>query len=252
MNLPNYHFKYGFTKSEFLWEVSSEIAEDRDNGTKLQEVSIPVINDPDNPQSVQKKFMKYCFDAVPSEGHTAQSIVTKFPMSTGFIVSDHMIKQNRVLKLKVVASNMVNNELWELISYAGDTIAGSVLDFKYATLIGSATSLVRTTFESANRVSYAFDLFNKLMAQGTRLYVNTILGPYSNCVVTSIEVVQDKETSAILAAEITLEELQVVNQTTQDKAVMKQLSDDVDYSKFIKLAISTGVFLSGRLLNKLI
>ena len=59
-----------------------------------------------------ESFNSFKFDAMVKEDHEANAIVTKFPVSSGFIVSDHVIKQNRILKLTAVAVNMQNSTIW--------------------------------------------------------------------------------------------------------------------------------------------
>jgi len=235
------NFNYGLAPSIILWEKAASTAGEYVD-SESQPVDVPVINDPANPKASYRNFMLFKFDAVPSEGHTAQSIVTKFPMSNGFIVSDHRIIQNRILKLRVVASNMINNTLWEASLAGGITAAADVLDLPLLGLIGNTAALVQTAFESEDRVQSAFKLFSQFMSEGTRLYVNTILGAYSNCVVTGIETIQDKDTSTVFAAEIMMEELQVTSASNTDMAVNKVLENETDYSKFIKLGMSVGLF----------
>lgn len=244
-------FSYGLAKSIIVWEKESSTAV-ATSDTESSSIDVAGINDPNSPKANYKNFMMFMCDAVPSEGHTAQSVVTKFPMSNGFIVSDHMIKQNRILKLRILVSNMVNNTLWEASLAGGISATADVLGLPILGLIGEAAALVQTSFESEDRVQSAFRMFNQFMAEGTRLYVNTILGPYSNCVVTGIETIQDKDTATVMAAEIILEELQVTSVSKQDIAVSTVLANDTDYSKFIKMGMSIGLFASGRLISKVL
>lgn len=45
------------------------------------------------------------FDGVISEGISGESIVTSYPVDSGFLVSDHTIRQNRLIKLDTLTSN---------------------------------------------------------------------------------------------------------------------------------------------------
>jgi hypothetical protein len=47
------------------------------------------------------------FHAVISEGHQASSQVTKFPVQTGFVISNNTIRQNRQVDLKGIVTNTV-------------------------------------------------------------------------------------------------------------------------------------------------
>lgn len=244
------NFNYGLSPTFFMWEkTSTDITNSPDENN--QPFNVTDINDPNNSDISYKNYSIFSFDAVPSEGHTAQSVVTKFPMSNGFVVSDHMIKQNRILKLKVVSANMVNNRLWEATLSGAILAAGDVVGMPIIGLIGNAVALVQTSFESQDRVKNAYKLFNEFMSKGTRLYVNTILGAYANCVVTAIETIQDKDTSTIMAAEIILEELQIANPSLKDTSVRTILENETDYSKFIKMGASIGLFELNRVLGNL-
>ena len=45
------------------------------------------------------------FDGVISEGLSGESIVTSYPVDSGFMVSDHTIRQNRLIRLDTITSN---------------------------------------------------------------------------------------------------------------------------------------------------
>lgn len=47
------------------------------------------------------------FHAIVEEDHEASSIVTSYPIQTGFNVSDHAIKKNRIVKLKGMFTNLI-------------------------------------------------------------------------------------------------------------------------------------------------
>ncbi|MDK9366444.1 phage baseplate protein [Lelliottia wanjuensis] len=243
------HFNYGLAPSMILWEKDSIIVSDKQDSSSLKGLS-SLLPDPDDYSDEYKNYNIYRFDAVVSEEHTDQSSITKFPMSNGFIVSDHTIKQNRQLKLKVVTANMVNSTLWEASIPGAILAAGDVVGMPIIGLIGNAAALVQTSFESDNRVQYAYKLLNSFLSNGTRLYVNTILGAYSNCVVTGITTMQDKDTSSILSAEIYLEELQVVDESKESKEIRVKLEAETDYSKFIKLGSSVGLFELNKVIGK--
>ena len=43
------------------------------------------------------------FDSIVSEAHEVSNKVTEFPVDTGFVVSDHVIRKNRVLTMDIVS-----------------------------------------------------------------------------------------------------------------------------------------------------
>jgi hypothetical protein len=238
-------FNYGLNPSLIMWEA--EEGGTYDNPDVEDETSGDnSVKDPADAASSAKTFHTYKFDAVAREEHSAMAEITKLPVSSGFIVSDHSIKRNRVLKLAVCTANMVNETLWVGTVAGAIGAVGDVASIPLLSLVGSATALAQTMFETEDRVANAYKLFSQLMADGTRLYVNTILGPYSNCVVTGIEVVQDSNTSTIFAAEITMEELQVVEPSETDLAARSILTNQTDYSQFVSIAESYGLYFLGQ------
>ena len=123
------------------------------------------------------------FDAIVSEGHSIDNIITEFPVDSGFIVSDHVIRRNRTLLMEVVS-----------VRHA----------FKDRQNINAMTS------GSDNKPSDDFHILTELVQKGARCNVITILGIYTNCVVTSFKTKQDVNTSTILKANLVLKELNVV------------------------------------------
>lgn len=237
-------FNFGFTPSIMMWEAgSSETTPDDSDGMDgldpIGDDDLSGIVDTSITGTSTSSFMFFKFDGVPSEGHTSQSIITKFPMSNGFVVSDHMIKQNRILKLHVIAANMQNSILWSAANAVTDGVLADAMPI--IGLIGSAGDLLSSAFTTDDRVASTFKLLNNLMAKGTRVHISTILGPYINCVITGIEVVQDKDTSAILSGEIILEELQVVGEDSTTSNIRSYMQTDTDYSRFMKVGTSIGM-----------
>ncbi|MBI0275404.1 hypothetical protein I6H07_06090 [Hafnia alvei] len=236
-------FNYGPKPAIIMWQASTDSTPDADDFT-VGDAPITSLTDPAE-QKTNTQFYAYKFDATVSEKHHASATVTKFPVSNGFIVSDHLIKNNRVLTLKVVATNMVNDETWLMSVDGMAVISGAIFASPIGSLVGSAAALVQTSFETADRIASAYQKFLGFMSNGTKLYINTILGTYTNCIVTDIQTEQDKDTSSIFAALITLEELQV-SDPSNDAAAMAAVQDMqemTDYSKFVKIAESVGLGL---------
>lgn len=194
---------------------------------------------------VPESFSSFKFDAVMSEEHEANSIVTKFPVSSGFVVSDHVINQNRVLKLTAAAVNMQNSAMWTASIQGLSVATGAIFNNPIIPILGGAVGAVASAFETSDRIQSTYKLFNTFRVTGQKLYISTILGPYLNCVVTSIRTKHDKMTSAMLAVEIVFEELQVIGEdelATEARTAMASMSD---YSEFAKIAQSLGIGVLG-------
>lgn len=234
-------FSYGHNPSVIMWS-NGPVAQKEDEGlfgkafggiAKAMESLVTT----DAPES----FNSFKFDAMVSEEHDAQATVTKFPVSSGFLVSDHVIKQNRVLKLTAVASNMQNSAMWTASIQGLSVATGAIFNNPIIPILGSAAGAVASAFETSNRIQSTYELFNGFRANGTKLYISTIVGPYLNCVVTGIRTKTDKMTSAILAVEITVEELQVIGEDTLAIEARKAMQSMTDYSEFAKIAQSAGI-----------
>lgn len=122
------------------------------------------------------------FDSIISEGHEVENKVTEFPIDSGFVVSDHVIRKNRVLVMEVVSVRH---------AFEGRQRDG-------------------ITSGKANKIKEDFDLLTEMVQKGLRCNVVTILGAYTNCVVTKFKTQQDVSTSTILKASIVLREMNVV------------------------------------------
>lgn len=234
-------FSYGHNPSVIMWS-NGPVAQKEDEGlfgkafggiAKAMESLVTT----DAPES----FNSFKFDAMVSEEHDAQATVTKFPVSSGFLVSDHVIKQNRVLKLTAVASNMQNSAMWTASVQGLSVATGAIFNNPIIPILGSAAGAVASAFETSNRIQSTYELFNNFRVSGTKLYISTIVGPYLNCVVTGIRTKTDKMTSAILAVEITVEELQVIGEDTLAIEARKAMQSMTDYSEFAKIAQSAGI-----------
>lgn len=234
-------FSYGHNPSVIMWS-NGPVAQKEDEGlfgkafggiAKAMESLVTT----DAPES----FNSFKFDAMVSEEHDAQATVTKFPVSSGFLVSEHVIKQNRVLKLTAVASNMQNSAMWTASIQGLSVATGAIFNNPIIPILGSAAGAVASAFETSNRIQSTYELFNGFRANGTKLYISTIVGPYLNCVVTGIRTKTDKMTSAILAVEITVEELQVIGEDTLAIEARKAMQSMTDYSEFAKIAQSAGI-----------
>lgn len=236
-------FSYGHSPSIIMWSNGEATQQKEETQNTLGSIaqSLETLVTSGTPES----FSSFKFDAVVSESHSAESIVTKFPVSSGFLVSDHMITQNRILKLEAVAVNMQNATMWTASVQGITVLTGAIFNNPILPIVGGVVGAVASAFETEDRIQSTYNLFNGFRATGQRLFVSTIIGPYLNCVVTGIRTRQDKMTSEILAVEITLEELQIIGPDELADAARKAMESMYDYSSLAKMAQSLGVGVLG-------
>ena len=194
---------------------------------------------------IPESFNSFKFDAMVSEEHDAESVVTSFPVSSGFLVSDHVINRNRILKLSAVAVNMQNAAIWTASVQGLSVAAGAIFNNPIIPIVGGLAGGIASAFETSDRIQSTYNLFNTFRTTGQKLYISTILGPYLNCVVTSLKTKHDKNTSAMLSIEITLEELQVIGDDDLATQARKAMESMYDYSEFAKMAQSLGIGVLG-------
>lgn len=194
---------------------------------------------------IPESFNSFKFDAMVSEEHDAESVVTSFPVSSNFLVSDHVISRNRVLKLSAVAVNMQNAAIWTASVQGLSVAAGAIFNNPIIPIVGGLAGGIASAFETSDRIQSTYNLFNTFRTTGQKLYISTILGPYLNCVVTSLKTKHDKNTSAMLSIEITLEELQVIGDDDLATQARKAMESMYDYSEFAKMAQSLGIGVLG-------
>lgn len=192
-----------------------------------------------------ESFNSFKFDAMVSEEHDAQTVVTSFPVSSGFVVSDHVINQNRKLKLTAVAVNMQNSAIWSASVQGLSVVTGAIFNNPIIPVIGGLAGTVASAFETSDRIQSTYNLFNTFRVTGQKLYISTILGPYLNCVVTGLRTKHDKMTSAMLQVEIFLEELQTVGEDQLAMNARKAMESMQDYSEFAKIAQGMAVGVVG-------
>lgn len=193
----------------------------------------------------EQLFNTFKFDAVVSEEHESDSVITKFPTSNGVLISDHMIKQNRVLMLTAVAANMQNSSMWSLSVQGASVLTGAIFNSPIISTIGGLYGVASSAFESNNRVRSTFQLFNSLKDSGTLLYISTIAGTYLNCVIRGIRTKHDKNTQAILAIQLIIEELQMVGNSDEANSAAATIESSRDYSNLVKLTTGFGISAVG-------
>ena len=126
------------------------------------------------------------FDAVIEEGHAAKAKVTKFPVQEGFHVSNHSIRENRIVSLK----GMISNVQFDLGDAVPKTQYGS-----------NATAFVKNNLEA-------------LIHSGLQCRVVTNLGDYNPVVFTSFKTAQKAGMVDSMEFTITGEEIILANAAT--------------------------------------
>jgi len=124
------------------------------------------------------------FDAVVVEAHKSHIDITKYPVESGFLVSDHAIRRNRLVNLEVVTANQHFRE--------SDAMGNSPI---------------------SDRVRGHFDVLNDLCLRGELVTVTTNLGVYTDCIITDVNIVQDPKTIMVMRGTVTLEQLFVVDKS---------------------------------------
>lgn len=190
------------------------------------------------------------FDAVKTEGHTGEQVITKYPVSRGFQVSEHSIRQNSIVTLDVVVSNIsmpsatvrqsyeaafkslcssaggsasLDSAIkWGRLEHLGNNIDlfpdQSPLNF-VDNLLSSATGEV-----SSLKVDNAFNQIVKLNRTGLRCHVLTMRGMYLNCSLKNYSAINSVNDSYCLVSTLTFEQHVVVNDIQQG-SVLAALSD---------------------------
>lgn len=162
--------------------------------------------------NVDNAWKVISWDCVVQEGHKASNQVTQYPIQSGFMVSDHAIRENRVLKLRGIIVNvgLVPTGMDAMIDLAAKA-GGAILGTGFGAIVSSAVTKAEYLFSDnkVNKVKNTFDELERLCLTGTFVHATTILGNYMNCIIRDVEVVQDSKTSSILMVDLTLEEIQV-------------------------------------------
>lgn len=239
------NFSYGPHPSVIMWSAGEVVTEENAEGLfggfskKLESL---VVSD------IPEMFNSFKFDAMVSEEHTAENTITAFPVSSGFVVAEHSIVHNRILKLSAVASNMQNSAMWTASVQGLSVISGAIFNNPIMPVIGSLAGGIASAFETSDRVQFTYNLFNTFRVNGTKLYISTIAGQYLNCVVKRVSTKHDKMSQSILQLEVVLEELQSIGEDELAVQARRTMENMYDYSSFVAIASSIGISEIGGLL----
>jgi len=159
------------------------------------------------------KWSALSFDAVLTEGHQGENIVTSFPVSKGFNINEHTIRQNAKIRLKAVLSSIsnptyVNQQTFEaafahLVIQAGGTGELENAD-KYGRVDYEVTDVASGSLDKVQR---AFIKIKQLVQIGTVVHVLTIRETYTNSVLRSYDVNNDVNNAYALPINLLIEQL---------------------------------------------
>jgi len=170
------------------------------------------------------KWSALSFDAVRQEAHAGENIITKFPVSTGFMVSEHTIRQNARIKLETVISSVSNptavvRQTYEaafqhLITSSGGIASGVKLDEaeKFGRVDYEPTDTVAAG--DLDKVQKAFKMIRTLVQTGTLVHVLTMRETYINCVIQAYNVTNDVTNPYSIPMTLELEELIIAEANT--------------------------------------
>lgn len=175
------------------------------------------------------KAKSLIFHCASVESFSVASTVTKFPVDSGFSVSDHTIRQNPIIQIEGVVSNTTMSPM-DLLSLGGIIqVGGAILGTPLAGVLGSAIGLGQALAGDSQKADADFfhEELEKLVREGQLVQVSTLRGLYENCIITSYSTRADVDTSSSLHFSITLEKLYVVNAlgevTTQTNKALVEL-----------------------------
>lgn len=129
------------------------------------------------------------FHAVVSEDHEATTQITQYPTQSGFSISDHAIRKNRVIKLKGIFTN---------------TILEGSNQHKYS---------------STNTPKEMFKVLNALVRSATTCLVRTNLGTYTPVVFVSFKNVQKEGIMDSMKFDLVGQEVQIANETARTSPI---------------------------------
>lgn len=206
--------------------------------------------------TVEKTYNYLQLDSVVTENHLLSNEVTSYPISSGFIVSDHVIKKNFLFGISGVVVNNKFQEFGLNFTTIG-AVAGAMMSQAVGPIIGSllgqAAHAIDNIGQDGSPVTKAFNQLKDLVRNGTLIHVSTILGTYENCVLRSVQINQDVRTATILPLILQFEQLQVIDHeglgVDSDMAKALTQMTPTDTELLIKAAKASGLNILSSLLG---
>ena len=167
------------------------------------------------------------FHTVITESHESNSEITKYPIQSGFVITNHAIRKNRKIHIEGIVSNTL--------------LANHRTSYNYGT-------------QSAKTV---FKAIQELVSSSIECTVTTNLGIYYPVIFNKFSVVQQQTTIDCIHFNLYGEELQVrtaLNKTGPNEAVFKKVADSeyqsrLDALNALGLSVSEGALISETTVN---
>lgn len=209
-----------FTKSMIIWAKDKAVVE-KDIAAKTytpnsqgDPVETIYYDDGDRPQEdTQVSYNSLALDCVMREGHIFRNEVTQYPVSSGFLISEHVIKKDPVFHINGMITNVSMPGELTLISTIGK-VAGAMVNRVVGpvlgSLIGSAAHAIDNAGITGDPIKEAFIQLKALVRDGTIVHVATILGTYEGCILREVRINQDVRTATVLPVILTFEQKRII------------------------------------------
>lgn len=246
-----------FRKSIILWSKDTKVTENyivADN-TKvlLPGATPPTVTAGEVPQeSTETSYDYLALDCVISESHAFSNEVTAYPISSGFLISEHTIKKNKMFSLTgmITNVNMFDGDFLSItnVGKVAGAMVSRVIGPVLGSLLGSAAHAMDSSGITKDPIKDKFEKLQELVTNGTIVHVATILGTYEGCVLREVRINQDSTTSSVLPVSLTFEQLRVIqpdgrigfNVPGDQKQAMKQ-NTPTDTETMVKVLKQSGV-----------
>ena len=246
-----------FRKSIILWSKDTKVTENyivADN-TKvlLPGANPPTVTAGEVPQeSTETSYDYLALDCVISESHAFSNEVTAYPISSGFLISEHTIKKNKMFSLTgmITNVNMFDGDFLSItnVGKVAGAMVSRVIGPVLGSLLGSAAHAMDSSGITKDPIKDKFEKLQELVTNGTIVHVATILGTYEGCVLREVRINQDSTTSSVLPVSLTFEQLRVIqpdgrigfNVPDDQKQAMQQ-NTPTDTETMVKVLKQSGV-----------
>lgn len=254
-----------FTKSMIIWakdkatvekEVVAKTFTPDDQGNPVETI---YYDDGDRPEEeTQVSYNLLALDCVMREGHIFRNDVTQYPVSSGFLISEHVIKKDPMFHLNGIITNVSMPGELTLISTVGK-VAGAmvsrVVGPVLGSLIGSAAHAIENAGITGDPMKEAFLQLQALVRDGTIVHVATILGTYEGCILREVRINQDVRTATILPVTLSFEQKRIIQpdgrigfDLPMDMKQALQTTTPNDTQLMLKMLALTGVNILGSIL----
>ena len=252
-----------FRKSIILWAKDTQVTESNtEAASTVYDSAGKLVNTiyypPDSaPKETSKTIYDYLeVDCVISESHNWSNEVTSYPISSGFLISEHTIKKNRMFSMNGIITNVnmldINNLTLTDVGKVAGAMVSRVVGPLIGSLLGSAAHAMDSSGITKDPIKDKYEKLQKLVTDGTIVHIATILGTYEGCVMREIRINQDVTTSSVMPVTITFEQLRIIqpdgrigfNLPKEQKNVM-QKTTPTDTETMLKVLKQSGISIIG-------